>query len=263
MKCIICANDMSYYFTKHFNEYDLGNVEYVKCPCCGFSASTTHFEMTEQQWETLNHNFHTDSFGREDNPYNRNQRYFNQALLLHLLLRSGIIASGEWLDWGSGPGAISMQLKGNFGVKLNNFDAFTKPSLFALTEQQLIKRGYTVVTNTAVFEHVRDRRTLDQIESYVAPYGCLAIHTLVRGEIPADPDWMYLLPVHCAFHTNRSMATLMQQWGYRCSLYNEHAKMWVLFRAEAEKVAPGVDALNRLMGWKYLHFKSGFTDFWP
>lgn len=263
MNCIICNGNMNHYFVKHFDAYDLDDVEYVRCSSCGFAASATHFAMCEREWEELNERYHSDSFSRTDNPYNRNQRYFNQALMLHLLHRSGLVPSGEWLDWGSGAGSLSMQLHRHFGLRLNNFDQYMKPELFALEREDLLPRGYQVVVNTAVFEHVRSRRTLNEIESYVAQDGCLCIHTLVRGEIPADPEWMYLLPVHCAFHTNKSMDILMRQWGYQCSIYNEHAKMWIMFKHPPDEVEREVTRLNKLVGWEYLRFKAGFMDFWP
>ena len=84
----------------------------------------------------------------------------------------------------------------------------------------------------------------------------------MKGNVPQNPEWMYLLPVHCAFHTNRSMQLLMDQWGYRCSVYNEHAKLWVLFRQPPTDIEPAVAALNQAMGWRYLHYKAGFMDYW-
>jgi len=219
--------------------------------------------MSPAEWECLNIAFHEDNNAREDNPWNRNQRYFNQSVMLYLLARNGIIPPGKWLDWGSGTGSLSLQLHEHFGLHLDNFDKYIEPGLFPVRQSDLVERGYSLVTNTAVFEHVRDRETLDEIESYVSPEGCLGVHTLVRGEIPADPDWMYLLPVHCAFHTNRSMDILMRQWSYKCSIYNEHAKMWVMFKRPTREVESEVERLNKLVGWKYLHFKAGFMDFWP
>ena len=254
---------MSHHFTKHFDVYSLHDAQYMRCGSCGFSASYTHFQMSPAEWECLNIAFHEDNNAREDNPWNRNQRYFNQSVMLYLLARNGIIPPGKWLDWGSGTGSLSLQLHEHFGLHLDNFDKYIEPGLFPVRQSDLVERGYSLVTNTAVFEHVRDRETLDEIESYVSPEGCLGVHTLVRGEIPADPDWMYLLPVHCAFHTNRSMDILMRQWGYKCSIYNEHAKMWVMFKRPTREVESEVERLNKLVGWKYLHFKAGFMDFWP
>lgn len=263
MKCIICQGNTSHHFNKTFNDYSLTEVEYNICSSCGFAYSKTHFEMGADEWSCINAAYHSDSFSREDNPYNRNQRYFNQSLMLYLLSRNKIVSDGRWLDWGSGIGSLSRQLRENFGIELHSFDKFTIPQFSAIEQSNLVSRGYDLVVNTAVFEHVRDRETLDEIESYVCVDGCLAIHTLVRGEIPADPDWMYLLPVHCAFHTNRSMGILMQQWGYTCSIYNEHAKMWVWFKRDAREVERRVAKLNALLGWNYLHFKAGFMDYWP
>jgi hypothetical protein len=263
MNCIICAGPMGKHFSKHFNAYNLGKVDYRRCDNCGFSASATHFDMSNEEWEALNLAFHNDSEARVDNPYNRNQRYFNQALMLHLMKRNNLIAPGKWLDWGSGSGALSSQLQENFDIELHNFDKFMQPKLLPLSQEKLVERGYSLVVNTAVFEHVRNRQTLDEIESYVAEDGAFAIHTLVRGSIPADPSWMYLLPVHCSFHTNRSMEILMQQWGYTCSAYNEHSKMWILFKHDPDHVSKDVSSLNNLLGWEYLHFKPGFMDYWP
>ena len=251
------------HLVKRFDELELGDVAYVRCGACGFVASETHVAMSDSQWGRLNEAYHLNSFGRSDNPYNRNQRYFSQALMLSVLFRQGIIQSGKWLDWGSGRGSLSLQLDTHFGLRLDNFDKFMEPTVFPVRESELLVRGYSLVTSTAVFEHVRDRETLDEIESHVSPGGCLAIHTLVRGEVPSDPGWMYLLPVHCAFHTNRSMDLLMAQWGYRCSIYNEHAKMWIMFKRAPQDVEREVTLLNKVLGWKCIHFKAGFMDFWP
>ncbi len=263
MICIICSGEMSPYFSKHFGVYSLRDVHYVRCGACGFSASETHSQMSPAEWERLNNAFHEDNNAREDNPWSRNQRYFNQSIMLHLLAHNGIVPPGKWLDWGSGTGSLSLQPQAHFGLHLDNFDKYMEPALFPVRQSDLVERGYSLVTNTAVFEHVRDRESVGEIESYVSPDGCLGIHTLVRGEIPADPDWMYLLPVHCAFHTNRSMDILMRQWGYQCSIYNEHAKMWIMFKRRPEEVEREVARLNKRVGWDYLHFKAGFMDFWP
>ena len=263
MECIICESGMTYYFTKNFGQYDLNDVDYWRCPKCGFCASKTHFDMTKEQWEKLNVTFHSDSNHRKDNPYNRNQRYFNQALMLYLMVKHEIIDSRPWLDWGAGVGSVSTQLQKHFNLELLTYDKYVTPKLNSLREGDFVNRDYNVVVNTAVFEHVRDRRTLDEIESHVKVTGCLAVHTLIRGSIPKDPDWMYLLPVHCAFHTNKSMQMLMDAWGYSCSVYNEQSRMWVMFHESPATVEEKVNKLNDVVGWEYLHYKEGFMDYWP
>jgi hypothetical protein len=262
MKCIICRNSMAYFFSKQFNSYNLKTVDYWKCCECGFVSSKTHFEMKDTDWQELNVCFHKDNNNRQDNPFNRNQRYFNQATMLYLMSRYGILPTGKYLDWGSGLGNLSDRLKTLFDIKMYNFDKYIEPTLHPLTEADIVRRSYAIVANTAVFEHVRNRETLNEIESYVSLNGCLAVHTLVRGSIPQDPDWMYLLPVHSAFHTNSSMQQLMLEWGYTCSTYNEHAKMWCLFRTASDAIAAKVSLLNAKLGWEYLNFKVGFMDFW-
>jgi hypothetical protein len=257
---------MSFYFSKYFGEYGLNNVDYWSCPTCGFTASKTHFDMTQGEWEALNLNFHIAHNLREDNPYNRNQRRFYQAQMLYLMQRHGLISGQPWLDWGSGEGAVSVQLMEHFDIALENFDLYISPRLNPVSPSELKEKraSYNLVLSTAVFEHMRNRQSLDEIESFVSSNGSLATHTLVRGQIPKDPEWMYLLPVHCAFHTNRSMQTLMEMWGYTCSVYNEHAKMWVMFRAtNPTSVQTAVVRLNQIMGWEYLHYKEGFMDYWP
>jgi hypothetical protein len=260
---MICQSKMAYFFSKTFDQFELGQVDYWKCPECGFAASRTHLEMSDARWAQLNNDFHSQTHYTEDNPYNRNQRYFNQALMLSLMRKQGLLAATDtWLDWGCGVGAVARLLRDYFDVHLGTYDKYFTPEVNALSEAALRPRGHDLVLNTAVFEHVRDRATLDEIESYVAPGGALAVHTLVPEHVPQNPEWMYLLPVHCAFHTNRSMQLLMDQWGYRCSVYNEHAKLWVMFRQDPEAVLPRVAALNKAMGWRYLHDKIGFMDYW-
>ena len=266
MNCMICGASMSFFFSKHFGQYMLDDVDYWLCSECGFAASKTHFDMNQAEWEALNVAFHTAHNRREDDPYNRRQRYFNQAQMLYLMRRNGLIHDGQWLDWGSGEGDVSVQLKEHFGIHLENCDQYIQPLINPVSQTELKSKtaSCNLVLSTAVFEHVTSRQILDEIESFVAQTGCFAIHTLVRGAIPQDPEWMYLLPVHCSFYTNRSMQVLMDAWGYTCSVYNEYAKMWVLFRQEnTSEIRNSVLRLNQLMGWEYLHYKEGFMDYWP
>ena len=216
--CIICKSEMSFFFTKTFDVFNLEDVDYWKCPECGFCASKTHFEMDEEEWTRLNNDFHAQTHYTDENPYNRNQRYFNQASMLSLMARHGLIEQGRWLDWGCGVGSVASLLKKYFDLRLMTYDKYFLPHVNVIDKNDLQSRSFDLVVNTAVFEHVRDRGTLDEIESYVASAGCFAIHTLVPEHVPKNPDWMYLLPVHCAFHTNKSMQVLMDHWGYRCSV---------------------------------------------
>lgn len=253
---------MAYSFSKTFDRFGLGKVDYVTCGSCGFCASKTHYELTSEEWERLNLAFHLEHNRRADDPHNRRERYFQQATMLNLMQRKGFFPKGPMLDWGSGEGDVSRLARAFFGMEVLNFDQYITPALNAVKQDELKERGHALVMSNAVFEHVTARATLDAIESLVAPGGCLAVHTLVPDAVPKDPGWMYLYPVHCSFHTNRSMQVLMDQWGYACSVYNERSKMWVLFKRPAAEIAPKVDELNRELGWNYLKFKAGFMDYW-
>lgn len=253
---------MKYYFSKRFNEYDLAKVDYEKCDKCGFVASRTHYELSDQKWNKLNNNFHKNHNKRTDNPFNRNQRYFNQALMLFLLKKYDFFPKGEYLDWGSGEGDLSKYANNLFNFEIKNYDKYIKPDLNIIKSNSLKKRNYALVINTGVFEHIRNKETLHEIESYVKNNGCLAIHTLVTEVVPKDEEWMYLLPVHCSFHTNKSMSILIEKWGYKCSTYNEDAKSWILFKEKNDKIEKKVQVLNKAMGWEYLKYKKGFLDFW-
>lgn len=59
-----------------------------------------------------------------------------------------------------------------------------------------------------MFDHTRNRDTLDEIESRIGEDGCPGIHAPVPGEISADPEWMHLLSVYCAFFTDKSIDVL-------------------------------------------------------
>jgi hypothetical protein len=262
MRCIICDSKMKYFFSKEFNYLNLKTVDYWKCVNCGFTASKTHYEMSQKEWEMLNLNFHLDHNLREDNPHNRNQRYFYQAQMIFLMNKFNLLGNGPFLDWGSGEGAVSSLSYNLFQIDILNFDKFIKPHLKQIFETELKTSDYNLVICNAVFEHVVNRNTLNEIESYVSKKGCFGIHTLIPENIPNNPEWMYLYPVHCSFHTNKSMDILMEQWGYRCSVYNEHSKMWFLFKNESKEIKIKVKLLNNALGWDYLKFKSGFMDFW-
>ncbi len=262
MSCIICGESMQYYFSKKFTEFGLDNVDYFKCPKCGFVASATHFNMPSGKWEKLNIQAHTHYNTMEYDPKNRPPPYLEQALLLYTLRAFEVIPRDNWLDWGSGEAKLATILLRLFSLRVTCFDKYVQP-LADFSEKELAAGAkYNVVINSAVFEHVTSREVLDEINSLVDNKGVLAVHTLVREEIPADKEWFYLLPVHCAFHTNKSMKILIKDWGYRSSLYCPLAKMWIFFRDDIDSISPSVKEINRLAGFEYLFIKNGFMDYW-
>jgi hypothetical protein len=254
---------MEFFFEKSFNNFNLDVVDYWKCIHCGFVYSRKHLQMDDISWRALNKYWHQENNNQKESPFHRHERHFSQAVLIFILYKAGLIQKGKWLDWGCGDGGVALQLYKHFDMSLNCYDPFIKSKINQISDIELIPRSNSLVVNTAVFEHLRARDEVDAIESFVSEDGCFAIHTLVQGEIPKDPDWMYLLPVHSIFFTNFSMQLLMQQWGYSCSIYNPIAKMWVLFRGKAENIREKIECLNSTLGWPAFHFKDGFMDYWP
>jgi hypothetical protein len=117
------------------------------------------------------------------------------------------------------------------------------------------------VFNTSIFEHIRNRETLNSINDLVAEDGILAIHTLVTEVIPQDPNWFYLLPVHCSFFTNKSMQILFDGWGYKASIYHVPSRMWFWFKKRSNFLNDLFNSglLNSQEGF---YFKQGFMNYW-
>jgi hypothetical protein len=114
-----------------------------------------------------------------------------------------------------------------------------------------------------MFEHVLQREDLDYVNKIVDNDGCLIIHTVVCENIPKDPNWFYLRPpVHTAFHTNKSMNILMDQWGYKSSIYCPQSKCWILLREHVAEVLAKVSSINKELQNTWFIAKEGFVDYW-
>jgi Methyltransferase domain len=261
MKCIICNSKMEFYFSKEFQKYDLEIVNYYQCTFCGFVMSQTHQNMDLKSWKKLNHSYHEEFYTKGHNEANF-PPYFEQALMLYLLKNNNVLPNLDWLDYAAGTGTLSKILKSQFNIEVINFDKYLPASTNYLTD--LEGRKFKLVINSAMFEHVTKREHLDLLNDCVAQHGNLAIHTVVCEKIPKDPNWFYLLAVHCAFHTNKSMGILMKDWGYKYSIYSPIAKMWILFRDTemGNGLIKKIDFLNELIGGRQFYIKNGFYDYW-
>lgn len=268
--CFICDSETQYFFSKQYNDFGLDSVNYFRCPNCGFVFSKTHAEMSDSKWEQVNIEFHKtledfDSGARGDETYLalNYPPYLQQAVMLNTLARNDMINLESCLDWGSGYGRLSRVLDKYFNIRINNFDKYMVPQENFLSASDMAGKRFATVINSAVFEHVTHRRFLDEINSYVDEGGCLVFHTVVCEKVPQDPDWFYLTPpVHCAFHTNKSMEILMEQWGYECSIYCPTSKMWVLYKKKPAHIESLVRTINDEFQHDYLYFKMGFMDYW-
>ena len=263
MSCLICNQPTQYFFHKNFDNYSLlGRVDYHKCSNCGFVHSETHRLLSEQEWSELNHAYHIGYQGSDENTDDPRwlERLQAQAYVLADAADLGLIAiDGDWLDYACGDGKLSALLKSK--KNLLKYDKFMQLSDY-LNTAQLNQVHFDLVITTSVFEHLIQRQHFDAIHSLVSEKGVMGLHTLVCENIPCDPNWFYLLPVHCAFHTNKSMALLIEQWGYVESIYNVDARLWLLFKPNTLDVERVVEAANKRANTPHYVYKKGFVDYW-
>lgn len=264
MLCEICGGRSSRYFSKTFNAFSLGEVEYWRCEACGFVLSLTHQQMSPEAWRELNRQCHESYQGQDANALDPRwkSRLAAQASALAELAAGGLLdREGRWLDYGCGDGALSALCADPYGLRLLKYDEYMAAGDDYLSASDLRKGEFDFVLTTSVFEHLFRRQQWDDIEALVSPAGVLGIHTLVAEQVPQDPDWFYLQPPHCAFFTNAAMSRLFDAWGYCASIYCVDASLWLWFRSDPKTVKEKVDRLNASAGGRFL-FREGFLDYW-
>jgi hypothetical protein len=271
LNCLICNSAMEYYFSKKYEGYPGSPfpkgllVKYEKCENCGFVVSRTHREMNLTDWENLNSSWHHYFEGSNEDRIVNQPPYAEQALILQILAKRKIINLADALDYAAGYGTLSKFLSNYFDTKLKVYDQYVRSS--DTSKDYVSGLGkYGLVTNSAMFEHVISRDSLDKVNECVRDDGALMIHTRISEKIPKDSNWFYLKPhVHTAFHTNKSMEILMEQWGYEVSIYAPQAKSWILFKnkyPQIERLNEFVNEINTEIQAKYFYYKKGFVDFW-
>jgi hypothetical protein len=261
MNCYICDALTGHYFSKRFDRFGLDTVDYQRCPQCGTVFAKTLLEMPESQWRAVCEQYHGSYRGSDENPDDPNWRLRleQQAEVLLKLAERGVVSrQAPWLDHGCGEGELASILDARIG-DIACYDRYW-PGRDYLQESALIPGHFCVVISTSTLEHLHSRTGLNELAGLVTEDGCLVLHTLVRGEIPRDPDWFYLLPVHTIFYTNRSMIRLFEQWGFRSSLYVVEARLWVWFRKPLKPILKALGNLISLPGWQAT---DGFLAYWP
>ena len=262
MKCIICNSTSKYFFSKKYTKapfakfmQEIGVVEYYKCENCGFVLSKTHAELKTETWQKLNSHVH-------NHPTVTNQPpYLEQAMMLQVLSKNKLICIDSIIDYASGAGILSDVLMKYFNIELPIFDPYINNGKTDRYVQYSELKKYNTVFNSAMFEHVLSRDDLEKVNQLVDTDGCLILHTLICEKVPKNPDWFYLAPpVHTAFHTNKSMEILMQQWGYISSVYNPASKCWILFKHDNLKQK--IQRINREFNSVLFFYKKGFVDYW-
>jgi len=264
--CIICGGQNEPFLTKHFHEFSLGDVAYVKCAGCGFVMSQSHYDMTDAAWERLNHDWVSQYQGTDHNPEDPRwlERCAAQSAVIADVASLGLLPAGRKLDYGAGDGKLSGMLLADHGLHFEKYEHTSNPAAGYLSAAQLKPGAFSVVLHTAVMEHLRTRAQIDALFALVADNGVMGIHTLVAEYVPQNADWFYLLSVHCSFFSNRSMQVLFDQHGYRCSIYNVASRLWFWFKQPAEEVAPIIAVANaRAVDPMYQYiFADHFVDYW-
>ncbi|MFZ4540880.1 MAG: class I SAM-dependent methyltransferase [Rickettsiales bacterium] len=264
--CIICASATQPFMQKHFEQFNLGDVYYDKCDGCGFVFSRTHYEMTDAEWETLNNQWVSLYQGTDDNPEDPRwlERFVAQSAIIGDCANLGLLPKGRWLDYGAGDGKLVNALAVDHGLKVEKYEHSSNPAQGYLQAGELKPKAFSLVTHTAVMEHLRFRSQLDGIFDLVSDEGVMILHTLVAEHVPQNPDWFYLLSVHCSFFTNRSMQLLFEQNGYQCSVYNVASRLWLWSKQPASIIRPIIEkanAMNRDSMYQYI-FAEKFVDYW-
>jgi len=280
-KCLICSSKMEYYFSKEYIQKpyhkmmkDIGKVDYYKCEFCGFVFSKTHYECPTKQLEKLNFDYHhfLEAFYAEecnkDGFRSHQPPYLQQATMIAILSLNNIIDTANMLDYAGGYGTLSKILQKYFNIQLPVYDPYVQSK--DINYKKIVVWGeegdimkFDVVINSAMFEHIIYRSDIDKVNNLVADDKCLILHTLICEKIPKDPNWFYIdPPVHCAFHTNKSMDILMKQWDYKSSLYCPMSKCWVLFKKEPHNIKNKIMKINQELQEQYFTYKIGFVDYW-
>lgn len=270
MKCIICNSVSNYYFSKTYSERpfdefmrEIGKVDYYKCERCGFVLSKTHSEIDESKRNKLNSVFHHYLENQENGMIGNQPPYAEQAMMLSLLGKNGIISTDSMVDYAAGYGTLSNILTKYMDIDLPLFDPYVQSDNSGRYVDESELKTYKTVINSAMFEHVLRREDLDQVNNIVDGDGCLIIHTVVCENVPNDSNWFYLRPpVHTAFHTNKSMEILMGQLGYRSSIYCPQSKCWVLRKDNIEDITKMISKLNQELQTNWFYCKNGFVDYW-
>jgi hypothetical protein len=265
LKCLICGAPMSFFFAGQFPAFGLDRVEYWRCGACGFVISKTHVEMAPAVWGELNRQLHalyqgTGSTCPPDDPQWL-ARIETQARMVDDVRKIGLLREGRWLDYACGDGTLSQVLRTQYHLPLLNYERYMPQREGFLQPRDLTPGSFDFVITTSVFEHFIRREQFDSVEALVSQAGVLGTHTLVCESVPADPTWFYLNPVHCAFHTNRSMEILFRQWGYTCSIYQVEARLWLWFKCHPREVEAKIREANRRPQGPTYIFKEGFVDY--
>ncbi|MEQ9859872.1 class I SAM-dependent methyltransferase [Pectobacterium cacticida] len=270
MQCPVCDSKMFFYFLKKFSVKNIENAEYLKCPVCQVVVSKTHFEMTSTEWEELNEKIHSGYQGldsSEDDP-KWLMRLDAQSKAISQLYNDGILERDHInaIDYGCGDGKLVKLLESD-NIRVGMYDKYMTTamlerdnSLAYLRNEDVEGKIFDLVITCSVLEHLRCIDDVNAIFDLVDKRkGMFAFHTLICEDVPQDPEWFYLSPVHCLFFTNKSMSILFDRFEFKGCLYNVEAQMWFFIYNESMLERFKKSALGNESQWL---FSDTFIDYW-
>lgn len=257
MNCFVCSGEMRPFMEKNFGMKHLDACEYVRCENCGLVVAKTLYDMPHETWGALNHECHaayqnTDSLDVDPHWL---ERLKAQAKVLAELANIGVIdKSARAVDYGAGDGKLSYMCK----PWLMKFDEYmARPNENYLTAEELKPASFDFVITCSVFEHLIGAADVEKIFALLKPDGIMALHTLICDEVPKDPNWFYLQPVHCTFWTNAAMKKIFKQYKFSACAYNVESRLWFMFRERGAflKTCAGTSSGTWI-------FANNFVDYW-
>ncbi len=260
MNCFVCGGEMRPFMKKFFGMKNLDACEYVRCENCGLVVAKTIYEMPHGDWENLNRECH--AAYQNTNELSVDPRWLErlkaQADVLAELINIGVLKkSARAVDFGAGDGKLSNFLAAKVkSPPLMKFDAYmARPNENYLSENDLLPETFDFVITCSVFEHLLGKNDVEKIFALLKSDGIAAIHTLVCEEVPQDPNWFYLQPVHCTFWTNDAMKIIFKQYNFKACAYHVESRLWFMFR-DTENFS----RLKNCAGtWS---FANDFVDYW-
>ncbi len=263
MDCFICGGEMTRYFIKNWvwgGKQLTG--DFVRCSNCGMVINKTMYDMPVHEWTKLNEELHSGYQGTDemkDDPRWLDRINAQVEVILQLYQLDVFPVTGKCIDYGCGDGKLAdcVNRKQQLILKYDKYMGRGKEGYISESE---VKAGeFEVVICCSVLEHLIGKIEVDKVFNLISGKGVLCLHTLVCEEIPQDPDWFYLLTVHCTLWTNKAMGILYQNNEFVGCAYNLEAQMWFMFRNK-EQFQKLKNVKQELKGTWF--FSDIFVDYW-
>lgn len=221
-----------------------------------------------------NFEFHASYQGTDKNAVDPKwiYRIESQSILFAQLFHEKILPLNiNAVDYGCGDGKLSEYFLNKYwelehsnesmrGLpEIKRYDKFMNKNSDYLSDYDMKQKSFDMVITCSVFEHLIGKENVEEIMGLLNEHGIFCLHTLVCEEVPNDPDWYYLLPVHCTIWTNKAMEILYKQYNFKGCAYNVEARRWFMFK-ENELFLRLKSNSSKVSGtWV---FSEHFVDYW-